>query len=141
MADKKVVIIDDNAQNRYILKTVFKLFGPNSQIEIAEGSSAVKSVEFIRSERPDLVLMDIRMEREDAGIEAVKVLKKLPELKGTKYWAVTALASEEDKERCLEAGFDFYLPKPVDQVKILERFSSEFNIDIPPKVKKRMGII
>src|SRR5690349_13780664 len=106
----KVLIVDDLDSNRYVLKVMLKLFGSENPVQVIEATSCVYSIEIIRTERPDLILMDVKMEREDSGIEAVRAIRSLPEFRDTPIWAVTAQAMdahdglESDRERCLRAG-------------------------------------
>jgi CheY-like chemotaxis protein len=62
---------------------------------------------------PDLILMDIQMPRMD-GFETTKKLRSDPEFKETPIIALTALAMPDDRQRCLDAGMNEYLSKPVN---------------------------
>jgi len=142
----KVLIVDDIESNRYVLKVMFRLFGPDSNITLLEASSGVNSVEIIRDEKPDLVLMDIKMEREDSGIEAVRVIRSLPEFRDLQIWAVTAQAMEahdgyeSDRDRCIKAGFSDYYTKPLDQAQFIMNISNVLKVPIPARTRQRMGI-
>jgi CheY-like chemotaxis protein len=62
--------------------------------------------------RPDLILMDIQMPVLD-GLAAIQQIRALPALAATPIVALTALAMPGDRTRCLEAGADEYMSKPV----------------------------
>ncbi|MCK4906546.1 MAG: response regulator [Spirochaetes bacterium] len=142
----KILIVDDKEENRYVLVNFFKLFGVRSGIEIIQAKSGLEAVEKTKLEKPDLVLMDINMETPDAGLEAAKKIRRIEKIKDTKIWAVTAQAMEayddemSDMEKCISAGCNKYISKPIDTVDLIKKVSEELNIEIPEKTKLRMGI-
>ena len=85
-------------------------------IEAATGSQAL---DLARERRPDLVLMDIRLPDID-GVEALSRLRADDRTASIPVLAVTAQAMQGDRERCLAAGFDGYLSKPIDVGELLE---------------------
>jgi CheY-like chemotaxis protein len=66
-----------------------------------------------RHVKPDLILMDVQMPRMD-GFETTRKLRSDPNFRYTPIIALTALAMPHDRERCLEAGMDEYISKPVN---------------------------
>ncbi|MFT6399322.1 MAG: PAS domain S-box-containing protein, partial [Bradymonadia bacterium] len=92
--------------------------------------NGVEAIELTRRERPDLILMDIQMPKLD-GLSATIEIRKDPEFSGVPIVALTALAMSGDRERCLAAGANEYLSKPVslrqlsDAIKILLSVSHE----------------
>ncbi|HET7204920.1 MAG TPA: response regulator, partial [Steroidobacteraceae bacterium] len=81
------------------------------KVDLAEnGRDAVELLE----RRPyDLVLMDVQMPEMD-GLAATRAIRELPERGQTPIVALTANAFTDDRERCLKAGMDGFLPKPID---------------------------
>jgi HAMP domain-containing protein/signal transduction histidine kinase/CheY-like chemotaxis protein len=110
LSQKSVLIVDDDIRNIFALASVLERH--KMKIESAEtGRDAIR----ILKENPhiDIVLMDIMMPEMD-GIETMRELRKLPQLKNLPIIAVTAKAMKGDREKCIEAGAWDYLSKPVD---------------------------
>ena len=76
---------------------------------VADGREVIEALE---RQNYDLVLMDVRMPEMD-GITATQVIRKLHPENMPKIVAITAYALKEDREKCLEAGMDSYIAKPV----------------------------
>jgi CheY-like chemotaxis protein len=72
----------------------------------------MEAVKLSMEERPALILMDIQMPGMN-GLEAIREIKSRREIKDIPIIALTALAMAGDQERCLEAGANDYMTKPV----------------------------
>lgn len=104
----KVLLAEDNLINQKVAIRILSTLGYNADV-VENGSEAVHSVE----KNPyDLILMDIMMPVMD-GLEATRRIRGLPLKRQPRIVAVTANALVGDKERCLAAGMDDYLPKPL----------------------------
>ncbi|NES72445.1 MAG: response regulator, partial [Okeania sp. SIO2D1] len=79
--------------------------------------SGEEAIALAQSQNPDLILMDIQMPGMD-GLEAIKHIRHDPNLVDIPIVAMTALAMEGDRERCLAAGVKNYLSKPVKMKKL-----------------------
>lgn len=107
---KKLLIVDDNERNIFALKAFLKVKGyqPLQAGSAAEGLKILKENTGI-----DLVLLDMMMPDMD-GYEMVQLMKNDNHIKSIPVIAVTAQAMAGDKEKCLEAGVDAYITKPID---------------------------
>ncbi len=103
-----VLIAEDNSANLQTLRAFVETNG--FSVLIAENGR--QAVELAKSRLPDLVIMDIQMPEMD-GLEATRALRQDPHLTSLPIIAVTALAMPGDEERCLAAGVDAFLSKPV----------------------------
>lgn len=104
-----VLIIDDNETVRSIVSG--QLGSRGHSVETADG--AARGINMMNSSNYDVVILDISMPGID-GFEALKIIRALPGSAGrTPVIALTANALKEDRERCLAAGFDQFLTKPV----------------------------
>ncbi|HLG21500.1 MAG TPA: response regulator, partial [Candidatus Manganitrophaceae bacterium] len=109
MNKKKILYIEDNAENRLLIRRVLEADG-YVVIEAEDGSTGISKAE---SERPDLILMDIMMPGLD-GREVTTRLRGIADLQKTPIIALTASVMKGDKERAVAAGCDGYLQKPID---------------------------
>ena len=127
----KILLAEDDLASRVLTEKKLHRDG-HDVICVSNGQEAVKRV---KSERFDLVLMDIQMPIMD-GLEASRsIVAQVDEDWRPPIIAITAHALEEDKERCLDAGMDGYISKPIQGDKLL-RTIQHFNIDSISSEKK-----
>ncbi len=113
--EKKILIIDDDSKNIYALSAVLKA----KKFPCVSALSAKKGFEILEKDPSiSLVLLDMMMPEMD-GYEAIRLIKDNPTLQNLPVIAVTAQAMAGDKEKCLAAGADDYLSKPVDLLQLL----------------------
>jgi two-component system cell cycle response regulator DivK len=105
---KKILVVEDDLDNRWIMVRLLSAAGYDT-IEAEDGQAALDQA---RSERPDLILMDLALPRLD-GWEATRRLKADPGLRHIPVVALTAFAMMGDERRAREAGCDGYITKPV----------------------------
>ena len=106
-----ILVVEDTPTSQMLIKTLLKNIG--CEVIIAE--DGVQVLEKIELQHFDLVIMDIRMPNM-SGYEATKALRE----KGhtIPIVALTAYATSNDREKCIDAGCDDYLSKPLDQKKL-----------------------
>ncbi len=108
MMPKKILIVEDNENNRALFRDILTFQG----YEVSVAADGQKGVALARELMPDLVLMDIQMPGMD-GVTASGILKGDPATSRLKIIALTSFAMQGDKEKFLAAGFDGYLSKPI----------------------------
>ncbi len=114
-----LLLVEDNEANIQTLSIY--LIAKGYQLHLAR--SGMEALEILNIYTPDLILMDIQMPGMD-GLETIAEIRRKPASAQIPIIALTALAMEGDKERCLAAGADEYLSKPVklkDLVAVIER--------------------
>jgi len=106
--NKKALIVDDVPLNRKVLRNFLQREG----WEVKDAPNGQDALEILSQESFDLVFLDLSMPVMD-GWETIRKIKSDPVLKKIPVLALTAHALVGDKERCLQAGFDGYLAKPI----------------------------
>jgi CheY-like chemotaxis protein len=105
----RVLIADDNALNQNLLKRLVTKLGHTVDV-VSNGREAVGAV----AQQPyDAVLMDVLMPEMDGLVAAEAICRRWPRGNRPRLIALTAMAGPGDQERCLRAGFDDYMSKPV----------------------------
>ncbi|POD69204.1 two-component system sensor histidine kinase/response regulator [Pseudomonas syringae group genomosp. 3] len=120
---RKILVVDDDVRNIFALTSALEHKG--AVVEIARnGLEAIAKLNEV--EDIDLVLMDVMMPEMD-GYEATIEIRKDPRWRKLPIIAVTAKAMKDDQERCLQAGSNDYLAKPID----LDRLFSLIRVWLP----------
>ncbi len=109
-AGRKILVVDDKEENRRLVRKVLSAHG-YTVVEVASGEEALESV---HSDRPDLILMDIRLREGIDGIEATRRLKTTPSTSDIPIIAITASVTPDDMQRALENGCSGFIRKPID---------------------------
>ena len=106
----KILVAEDNPTNQQVAQAILEGAGIIVTI-VGDGEAAVEAVQ---THTFDAVLMDIQMPRMN-GYEATRLIRNLPEREKIPVIAMTDHAMKGDEERCMEAGMDGYISKPVNQ--------------------------
>ena len=110
LAQKKILIVDDDSRNIFALRAVLKSKG----LECATADNALKAINMMQEDETiGIVLMDMMMPDMD-GYQAISTMKKSEKMQNIPVLAVTAQAMVGDKERCLSAGAYGYVSKPIN---------------------------
>jgi two-component system, cell cycle response regulator DivK len=109
----RILCVEDNPQNMRLVRKMLNSAG-YEVIEAVDGASGFAAAH----EMPDLILMDVNLPDID-GLEVTTRIKANPDLAHISVIALTANAMHGDRERCLAAGCDGYIPKPVTKSELL----------------------
>ncbi len=113
----RVLLVEDNELNRELACELLRLHG----LTVDTATNGREAVEFAAQaeRRIDLVLMDMQMPEMD-GLEATRLLRQMPNRQHLPIIAMTANASLEDRQRCIDAGMDDHLPKPFELTRLTQ---------------------
>jgi two-component system, cell cycle response regulator DivK len=106
---KKVLIAEDNAVNRELLRELLEMRG----YDVAEACDGQEALLKITETHPDILLLDLGMPVLD-GFGTIRKIRENPSISSLPVLAVTAYAMRDDREKVLNSGFDGYLSKPID---------------------------
>ena len=112
---KKILLVDDDMRNVFALSKILQERGMEV-IKSEDGKNALKMLE-VHSDI-DLVLMDIMMPEMD-GYEAMKQIRSQIKFRNLPIIALTAKAMKDDKQKCIDAGANDYITKPIDVERLL----------------------
>jgi CheY-like chemotaxis protein len=109
LSGKTILVVDDDIKNVFVLSTALEEHGA----KVIDAQNGQAALNLLGEKGIDLVLMDIMMPVMD-GYTAIKKIREDSLLKHLPVIALTAKALKEDREKCISAGADDYLAKPVD---------------------------
>lgn len=110
LKDKRILVVEDFIFNQELMKDILLELG--CQVDVADDGQ--QAVDLFKTKSYDLILMDVQMPRKD-GYDSTREIRKLERnQQHTCIIALTAGALVEDREKCLAAGMDDYITKPVD---------------------------
>jgi two-component system cell cycle response regulator DivK len=113
--DKKVLCVEDNPVNMLLVSRIVEAEGH----ELIRASDGAAAEAILSTLVPDIILLDINLPGK-SGLELAREFKDDARLAPIPLIATTAQVLVGDRERCLEAGCDDYLPKPLDIRKLRE---------------------
>ena len=116
---ESVLIVDDDPVIRRMLQLSFESEG----FEVSTANDGVEGLDAMRSNRPDVVVLDIMMPKLD-GMKVMREVATDDDLRGTPVILLSAKATSLDIELGLKAGAADYVTKPVDPIELVERIRS-----------------
>jgi signal transduction histidine kinase/DNA-binding response OmpR family regulator len=111
---RRLLLAEDDVRNVFALTGLFEPLG--AQLVVARNGR--EALDKLEHEGADLVLMDVMMPEMD-GIAAMRAIRERPQWHQLPIIALTAKAMADDRERCLEAGANDYIAKPIDADKLV----------------------
>ena len=123
LIDPKILIAEDNFENRYLLKSILTNIG----FIVMEAENGREAIDIFESWQPDLIFMDIRMPVMN-GLEATKIIKTMALNEKVKIIALSAHVFKDEIDEILNIGCDDYIAKPFKEKEIFEMLSKHLGI-------------
>ena len=134
-----ILVVDDVENNRKVVSGLLS----DLAIDIIEAESGQKALEIAKKEKPDLILMDIRMPEMD-GYQVLNAIRKVKSMKKTPIIALTASTYNLEVQKINKSGFDGFIPKPFELYELINtliRFLPfKRKNGIQPKIKSKVSL-
>jgi two-component system chemotaxis response regulator CheY len=112
---RKIVIVEDSATMRQLLRFALQRLG---DVEILEARNGVEGLKLIRDSDVDLALVDINMPVMD-GFKMIQLVRQDPEMADLPMVIITTEGKDESKERARDLGITHYITKPINQSQVV----------------------
>lgn len=117
---RTVLVADDYPENRRLL-----YFYLRDHFEVLQAATAEEALQVLRERQMqhkpvDVAILDLNFCDGMSGMDAIRIIREDAAIAGTRTLALTAYAYPDDRERCIEAGFDAYAAKPVFKPGLLD---------------------
>lgn len=136
----RILVVEDNEINQEVARGIFELFGCNPEI----AASGPIALEMLKQNDYDAVFLDCQMPEMD-GFEVVKRIRQMPDPIGKMpVVAMTAHSMPGDREKCLNAGMNNYLAKPINPdylARILEKLTERKPVPAPPETSEGSSVL
>ena len=110
----KVLLVDDHADIRRLMRISL-----GKDFEVLEAENGDRAYDLIKSEKPDLVMLDIMMPGRMDGLEVLNTVKRDPVLSKVRIIIVSARGRERDKQIAMQYGADAYFTKPFSPLQLV----------------------
>ncbi len=125
---KKILIVDDELNMRMLLKETLDEF-EDKGVELLLAENGKDAIEFVRTEKPELVILDVMMSGMD-GFEVCNTIKNELGMKDVYVLMLTADGQEFNRQKSKEAGTDIFMTKPFDPDEIAEKVAQILKIKL-----------
>jgi CheY-like chemotaxis protein len=116
MEKPKILYVEDHLESALLVRTLLK-----NKCEVFITETYEETMDFLKDNKVDLILLDINLPGKKDGVDLVKELKNDEKFKDLPVIALTAYALAGDRERLLEAGCDEYIAKPMSKKELFEK--------------------
>lgn len=110
----KLLVVEDNISNQQVVREILR----RVDVEVTVANSGLEALELLEQRSFDTILMDIEMPDLD-GLQTTRLIRADPRFRDLPIIAMTAHAMKEDRDRCLEAGMNDYVSKPLNPQTLL----------------------
>jgi PleD family two-component response regulator len=129
MLKRKVLLVDDSMTTLFMEEMIL-----NGRYQVVKASNGEDAIEKARTERPDLILLDVIMPRMD-GFAVCRALRAEEGTRTTPIIMVTTRGEEENVERGFEAGCNDYVTKPINGLELLSKVDNQLASAPAPAVE------
>jgi PAS domain S-box-containing protein len=119
LKDARILLVEDNTFNQQIALEMLEEAGSS----VCLANNGAEALDLLHQAEFDCVLMDVQMPLMD-GLEATRRIRADPALATTRVLAMTATATKDDRERCLQAGMDDFIAKPIQPALMYQKIAS-----------------
>jgi two-component system cell cycle response regulator DivK len=131
---KKVLVVEDNELNMKLFCDLLDAFG----FQTVQSRDGLMAVELARSEKPDLIIMDIQLP-EVSGLDLARWIKDDASIKHVPVMAVTAFAMRQDERLVREAGCEAYMSKPIQMAPFISEVKRLTGAQTASPVRRNPG--
>ncbi len=133
LKDARILLVEDNTFNQQVALELLEEAGAS----VCLANNGEEALDLLRQTQFDCVLMDVQMPLMD-GLQATRHIRADPQLAHLRVLAMTATATSEDRVRCLEAGMDDFISKPIQPAMMYQTIASWLPArDTPPPARSR----
>ncbi|SFF56132.1 PAS domain S-box-containing protein [Duganella sp. CF458] len=119
LKDARILLVEDNTFNQQIALEMLEEAGSS----VCLANNGAEALDLLHQAAFDCVLMDVQMPLMD-GLEATRRIRADPALAATRVLAMTATATQDDRARCLQAGMDDFIAKPIQPALMYQKIAS-----------------